>query len=148
VLGIPGPGRLPKTVQGLVKAQYLVFVAGDDEAGRLMDVYFFPERPVEEHAFDAHVMDRPACMRRECHQHPHRLQSRHRSKDLVEVDPGALHVPPFASRLVSHDVADFIALDLVNPLQSDCTVPYRERGYLPGVVVFNRLHLVDHSLTS
>jgi hypothetical protein len=125
-----------------VEAQDLVFVAGDDENRWLMDVDLFLELPIEERALDVHVMDCPMPMHCKCHQHPHRLQSHHRSEDLVEVKLGVLHVPLHdKSSLVSHDVTVFIVFHLVDPLQLDGSMTCGKSGELPCLVSLDVVHL-------
>lgn len=45
-LGVPGTGRLPESVQGLVQPVDLLFLSFDGEPRRLLHVYLLGELPV------------------------------------------------------------------------------------------------------
>jgi hypothetical protein len=94
-----------------MQVQHFVLTAGGGEVGRLLDVDFLLDHIVEESVLDIHVMDLPA------------LVATSATIILIEVDADALHVALCHQLcLVLHDIAGFIALHLVHPLHSYCTM--------------------------
>jgi hypothetical protein len=78
-------------------------------------------------------------------QHPDRLQACYGSKDLIEVDAGPLNVAlHHLSRLVVHDLACLIALDLEHPFEPDRSVSTGKCSNLQCLIVLNSLHLLVH----
>src|SRR5438128_7789005 len=84
-------------------------------------------------------------MRRECEQESHRLDPCNRSEHFLEVDAQLLHVPLcHESRLVLHDGATRVPLQLEHPLQADWAVATRRIDETPSTVLLDGVHLLAH----
>ena len=117
------------------------------EAGRLRDVDHLLELSVQERQFHIHVVDWPSLRRRVTEQQSDGLESSHRCKNLIEVDPMALDVA-FGDEacLVLGDVARSVALGLLDPLEPDRTLSRWRIHELPRSVRLDRHHLIKHCL--
>jgi hypothetical protein len=83
---------LAKTIEGLVELVHIAFLAVVREPQKLGNVDLLLDITIEERRFYVEVLEIPLLSSSDRHQDTHRVEERHWTKHLVEVDNLALHI--------------------------------------------------------